>query len=1254
MTPELPAGTVTFLFTDIEGSTRLLKQLGAESYAALLADQRVIMRATFDRWAGQEVDTQGDSFYASLQSATQAGTAAAEIQQKIARKTWPKGVRLRVRMGLHTGEPLVSDSGYEGIDVHRAARIAHIGHGGQILLSSTTAELLKFNPPEGIQIQALGTYKLKDLEAPKEIFQLIIAGLPSDFPGLKAKLVKPAMVITGSPARPQPGFLTSERPENPPSVTGAPFVARERELSQLNSLLDQTLAGQSKFAFISGGPGRGKTALLEAFNQQAMQNQSKLLVVSGRCHAYAGMGDPYLPFRQVLAMLCGDVEAQWSSGVLNTEHARRLWKAVPVTAAAIAEHGQDLIGHFISGKKLLNLADQASNGKGAPLIDLENIAKRDKNEDPGQKGLFEGFTKVVRAVAAAQPLLITLDDLHWADRGTLDLLTHLVHELGDARVLILGTLRSEEVSLGKSGERHPLEKVLTEYKRQYGEELIALGEETSDEAQVFVNAFLNSEPNSLSNDFRESLFKHTKGHPLFTIELLRTLQANGNLVQDEAGRWVEGPNLNWTVIPSKVEGVIEERFGRLPEDLRDLLQIASVEGDEFTAQVIAQVQGGHLRGVVRLLSQDLEKKHRLISEAGHPQVGHETIFKFRFRHGLFRNHLYQNLSQAERQIIHGEVGTALEKIYKDQSGEIVPQLAWHFSEAGLGEKASHYLILAADNARKQYANQEAIELYQKAVDFLKDLGDEEAVSIALLKLGAAYHNAFDFQNARQAFQESFAFRQPNHVVQSGDPSYTTQTLRIVTSEPPSLEPSLTNDSASALYLNQLFTGLIKIGQEGEILPDLAQSWAISADGQKYIFNLREDIQWSDGRPVWAADFEYAWKRALTHRDLALRMFYDIKGARQFHRGKLAEDEVGVKTLDDRTLEVELEKPASYFLHMLSHNFFVPVPRHVVEEHGTRWTEAEHIVTNGPFLVEAHEPGEFMVLERYADFHGDYRGNLQRVEILFQKQTESAGQLEAYKAGALDMLRVWDPYRQFGSEYIQILGGPVSLGFNSRRSPFRDSRIRQAFAAAINRDLLIEEVYDSEIPAVTGGFIPPGIPGHSPELRIDFDPDLARGLLEEAGFSDGKRFPAVKALYAEVALHLAEFLHRQWREVLGIDIKFEIKPWSHFLDLMDESDLFIQGWSADYPDPDTFLRVGLRRIAPGWRDEAYDQLMEKAGQTHDQKERIQLYKAADKILIEEAALVPLIQNFLHWLAKPWVHVSYSGTSWQFKDFVVEPH
>jgi YVTN family beta-propeller protein len=181
---ELPSGTVTFLFTDIEGSTQLVKQLGSD-YAEVLAEHQRILRAAFQAHGGREVDTQGDSFFVAFRRAKDAVAAAVDAQRDLAAHSWPDGAQVKVRMGLHTGEPQVGEERYVGLGVHKAARVGAAGHGGQVLLSRATRELVEDDLPPGVTIRDLGERRLKDLERPEHLWQLVIEGLPSQFGALK-------------------------------------------------------------------------------------------------------------------------------------------------------------------------------------------------------------------------------------------------------------------------------------------------------------------------------------------------------------------------------------------------------------------------------------------------------------------------------------------------------------------------------------------------------------------------------------------------------------------------------------------------------------------------------------------------------------------------------------------------------------------------------------------------------------------------------------------------------------------------------------------------------------------------------------------------------------------------------------------------------------------------------------------------------------------------------------------------------------
>ncbi|HSR35377.1 MAG TPA: AAA family ATPase, partial [Anaerolineae bacterium] len=388
---------------------------------------------------------------------------------------------------------------------------------------------------------------------------------------------------SGSRARPSdlavapPPFLEEGKPADAERPV---FVAREGELAQLDRFLDLSLAGRGQVVFVTGESGSGKTALVEEFSHRAQEAHADLIVATGNCYAYTGIGDPYLPFREILGMLSGDVEAKWAAGVITREHARLLWNTLPFVAETLAEAGPDLIGAFVPGRALIERAAACTAGGAAWLTRLNELVES-KPTGPGmpspqQGDVFEQYTRVLQALAKRGPLLLAMDDLQWADLGSISLLFHLGRHLAGSRILVLGAYRPEEVTIGREGERHPLEPVVNEFQRVFGQMTVTLGRA---ESREFVDALLDSEPNRLGLPFREMLYRQTHGHPLFTVELLRGMQERGDLVRDAEGRWVEGPALDWGTLPARVEAVIAERIGRLAEPLRAALRVASVEGE---------------------------------------------------------------------------------------------------------------------------------------------------------------------------------------------------------------------------------------------------------------------------------------------------------------------------------------------------------------------------------------------------------------------------------------------------------------------------------------------------------------------------------------------------------------------------------------------------------------------------------------------------------------------------------------------------
>ena len=218
-----------------------------------------------------------------------------------------------------------------------------------------------------------------------------------------------------------------------------------------------------------------------------------------------------------------------------------------------------------------------------------------------------------------------------------------------------------------------------------------------------------TEPNQLGADFRRALNHHTDGNPLFTIELLRAMQERGDIVKDDRDQWVEGSSLNWDKLPARVEGVVQERIGRLDVDLSEILTVASVEGDTFTAEVIARVQQLESRALILRLSRELDQQHHLVSGQGVRRLDSgQRLSLYRFEHNLFQTYLYNSLDEVQRVILHEDIGLSWSELHAEEIPEITFQLARHFVEAGIRDKSIHYLRQAGEQAASQYAYEDAI------------------------------------------------------------------------------------------------------------------------------------------------------------------------------------------------------------------------------------------------------------------------------------------------------------------------------------------------------------------------------------------------------------------------------------------------------------------------------------------------------------------------------------------------------------------
>jgi DNA-binding SARP family transcriptional activator len=542
------------------------------------------------------------------------------------------------------------------------------------------------------------------------------------------------------------------------------FVERQRELADLSAALDTARSGSGQIRFVIGGAGRGKTALVTEFARRALASDPDLLVAIGYCRDQSGYGDPYAPFREALARLTGDGESEAGGFQFSSLLRQRTAPAASWIIPLLLTHAPDLVGTLVRADDLLKRV-VAFSGPDSPWIGpLRAWENTSHLENLQQDRLFAEIMILLKHTAARQPILLILEDLHLADSTSIALLFHISQEIGHCPIFLVGTYRPEEVGPAIGGDaKSPLANIAGELKRRHGSIWLDLADMTEDEGQAFVDKFLDAMPNRLAEGFRRALFAHTGGHALFTVELFRTLTERGDLIQDEDGRWQACDSIHWSTLPARVEGVIEQRLGLLDGDLQAALTIASVEGETFTAEVVASVQEQDQGRLVRRLSRVAGSQHRLVRPETLSQSPNQRISRYRFRHQLFRQYLYQSLDRAEKVYLHEEVGRALEALYGPLAEQEAARLAWHFEKAGLTEKAIVYLTQAARQAVRLGAHDQVIEHASRGIELMKGLPQSAQTAQYDLDFQIILGNAFVATKGFGSIEAGVVFERANRL-----------------------------------------------------------------------------------------------------------------------------------------------------------------------------------------------------------------------------------------------------------------------------------------------------------------------------------------------------------------------------------------------------------------------------------------------------------------------------------------------------------
>lgn len=478
-----------------------------------------------------------------------------------------------------------------------------------------------------------------------------------------------------------------------------------------------------------------------------------------------------------------------------------------------------------------------------------------------------------------------------------------------------------------------------------------------------------------------------------------------------------------------------------------------------------------------------------------------------------------------------------------------------------------------------------------------------------------------------------------------EPAKKEMVLRVnIGAEPQHIDPNKATGVPDNTVTLHCFEGLTRL-KGGEVLPGVAEKWEIKDNGTKYVFYLRKNAKWSNGDPVTAKDFVFSWKRALdpaTKSEYAYYLYY-IKGAEDFNTGKeKTADKVGVKALDDYTLEVTLEAPCLYFPYMTAFPTYYPLNEKVVKADNEGWTaKPETYVGNGPFkLVKWEHKSKFELVpnEHYWD-----RASVKLEKLVFTLIEELTTELTMYESGQLDVtnsvptqeiprLRNKPDFR------IQPILGTYYYLCNVTKKPLNNVKVRKALALAIDRKVIVEKILNNVGQKPAMAFVPFGLPDADPkkdfrEVGGDFfpafDPEQAKKLLAEAGYPDGKGFPKIEILYNTLESHkkIAEAIQNMWKVNLGIEATLRNEEWKVYLDNRSKLNYTVAraGWIGDFLDPMTFLDMWISESGnndTGWKSKKYDELIKKAKTTTDNVERMKVMHEAEKLLMEEMPIIPI--------------------------------
>lgn len=473
-------------------------------------------------------------------------------------------------------------------------------------------------------------------------------------------------------------------------------------------------------------------------------------------------------------------------------------------------------------------------------------------------------------------------------------------------------------------------------------------------------------------------------------------------------------------------------------------------------------------------------------------------------------------------------------------------------------------------------------------------------------------------------------------------------------EPERLDPSVMSGQPDGRVARAIFEGLTAADPRTLApIPGQAYRWELSEDGLIYTFHLRPGLVWNDGTPLGARDFVYTFLRVLRPQTASryASFLYPVRNAEAYNKGMLVDStQVGLAAPDDSTFVVSLEHPTSYFIYLTAYYTCLPVPRHVIERWGDRWTRLEHIVGNGPFVMTYHRQRDRFEFKKSTTYWNAAEVRLDRIIAYSVDDLNTCVNL--YKAGVTD----WNPSGYLPSQYVPYMrsfsdyraGRYQAVYFysiNTTRPPLDNPLVRRALNLSVDREAIARDLLKGSRDP-WGNFTPSGYPGYTHPPPLTYDPAKARECLAKAGFPGGKGMRKIAVLFntSEDHRRIAEAIQEMWKRELGIDVELANQEWGSYLQATTslQYDVARRSWIGDYLDPNTFLSImvtGDGNNRTGWSDPTYDRLLRDASAEVDPARRLEMLSEAEGRMLDAGPVIPIYHYSTVELVKPYVRGLY---------------